>query len=214
MKRILLLGMFFGALLLPVFAEVDGGVRIDAGLDGLFIFFSDGMAALGDAFGDGVASESIPQTSLDFASKGILLPIGSLGIYGQMDLGNLHFGLGFRGYTYVIASLIWPAVYVEADFWKFTLNATVGGYGFLVQYFFLPLIFSQDIILPECSLWFRWTDTFRTGAGVITALDPRNLGPDYFTDFQKKLLFYIGARASLPVWGFSKRKAAAGSKNS
>jgi hypothetical protein len=204
MKRLIGFAFFLAVLGVPLFAEIDSGVRVDFGLDGIFITTSP-MAVIEDVIGEG---GTISTDTGGMSQSGFILPVGSIGIYGQMDLGDsLHLGLGFRGYTYVIVGAVWPAAYVEADLWKFTLTASVGGGLLAYHYFFLPFFSVGGFMLPELSVWYNWNSLVRVGAGVITFMEPQKFNAAYFKDYYKQLLFYASVRATVPINGFAKRRA-------
>jgi hypothetical protein len=200
MRRLIGLAAFFAVLGVPLFAEIDSGIRFDFGLDGILVSTSP-MAVMEDAAMGGVSMDTG-----GLSRSGFILPIGSIGIYGQVDLGDsLHLGAGFRGYSYVIASAVWPAAYIEADLWKFTLNASVGGGLVAYHYLILPFFSTGGFMLPELSVWYNWNSLVRVGIGVIALMEPPKFSAAYFKDYYQQLLFYAGVRATVPVNGFSKR---------
>ncbi|GHU98076.1 hypothetical protein FACS189483_05610 [Spirochaetia bacterium] len=180
-RRILLLVILLAGLGVPLFAGIGGGFKFEFGVNGILVPLT-AFADAGDDFWD-------PGTSSD----GMVLPIGSLGWFGQVNFGPLHLGAGIQNYNMVIAGIFWPVVYAEADLWKFTINAAVGGGAFLAHTYFYTHFFTGDYLVPDVSIWFRHKH-FKIGVGAVTIMATHEI-PEYFSNFSaNKLLFYMGFR--------------------
>jgi len=164
MKKTILFVVFFSffALLIPgthLFADIGMGGRIDGGID-LLIFPGSATST-----GDEQLSE-IP-----------MIPLLSLGFYGQFNFGMLSLGAGIRGESLIVVNLFWPSVYAELNLWRFTLNARIGG-GAL--YLFPIALYAGPYFIPELSLWFtifdfKKTNKLQLGFGALTLLSPHNV---------------------------------------
>ncbi|MDR2419572.1 MAG: hypothetical protein LBD79_11055 [Treponema sp.] len=179
MKRSVCVLAFVG--LCASLSAIDFQKRNELGLSGILIF--------SDTVEDTVEVEGL--------SNGTFLPFIDAGFYGQLNLGpSLHFGMGFRVASIILATMTWPTVYAELDLWRFSLNARLGGGFFAGLAGFYPFFLIGDALLPEVSLWFRFARS-RLGVGALTLLSASSLNATFFEDFGVdtikggKVLLYI-----------------------
>jgi hypothetical protein len=225
MKRILLFGVFSAVLVFSSFAQVSGGLKLEYGVDGLpfsLLFGSSAWNNTEDGFVPPAlcisrdVSEPIPEpaeetvketnsTSFDFGNF-FFFPLGSLGLYGQLNLGPVHFGLGLKGYNVIAYSLIWPAFFVEYEFFQFAVRATVGGYAFAVTIALLPIGTAQtrNLLIPDLALWYRPGNLFKFGFGVFSFLEPEELPTTGFDFWDTH--WYVLARWDIPLVGLNKKE--------
>jgi hypothetical protein len=175
----------------------DGGFKVELGVNGMFVPFSGFFVENEPLVVEDGPGEYTPQPDGGVSDLGgIVLPLLTLGLYGHVDFGPVHLGTGLQGYSVILGGILYPAVYAEVDIWKFTLNTTVGGYGFFVQAGLMPLFFLRHYIVPDVSVWFRHK-SFKFGVGATTLMDTHAF-PAYFSPFSvDKLLFYTGFRWTL-----------------
>jgi hypothetical protein len=148
-------------------SAIDFQRRTDIGLSGFLIFTGTTEAPIG--------AEGI--------SSGMILPLIDAGFYGQMNIGkNLHFGLGFRAASLILATMTWPTVYAELDLWSFSLNARAGGGFFAGLGGLYPFFFMGDYLIPEVSLWFKFAKS-RIGVGALSLLSASSLNTEFFQGF-------------------------------
>jgi hypothetical protein len=185
--RLSLCVVLLAGLIVPLFADADGGFKFEIGVSGLFIPLDSFALEEPLDFGD---------ESLFTPSTAFVLPVVTLGIFGQMNLGPVHLGMGLQGYSLIVAGILWPVVYAEVDFWKFTLNATVGGGAFFVHAGFMPFFLPLSLIVPDVSLWLN-INKFKLGAGVMTLMDPQQYSEFFSTFSANDLLIYAGFRWAL-----------------
>ena len=163
---------------------IDFQSRKDFGLSGFLLFA-------------GTDEEPVEAAEFDGLSSGTIMPLIDAGIYGQMNIGrSLHFGLGFRVASVVLATMTWPTVYTELDLWRFSLNLRVGGGFYAGLAGFYPFFLTGDSIIPEVSLWFRFSKG-RLGVGALSFLTSSSLNGEFFEDMSvnyiknHRVLMYI-----------------------
>ncbi|MDR1326732.1 MAG: hypothetical protein LBK00_11930 [Treponema sp.] len=170
-------------------SAIDFQKRNDFGLSGLLLFS-----------GTDIVEDS---AEVDGLSSGTFFPFLDAGFYGQMNIGrSLHFGLGFRVASIILATMTWPTVYTELDLWRFSLNMRLGGGFFAGLAGFHPFFLAGDLLIPEASLWFRFSRS-RIGFGALSFLSASSLNAEFFKDFgadaikNKRVLLYISY-----IWSF------------
>ena len=165
-------------------SAIDFQQRKDFGLSG-FLNFAD------------TSEDSVEAAEFEGLSSGAILPRIDAGLYGQMNIGqSLHFGLGFRLVSRILATITWPTVYAELDLWRFSLNMRLGGGFFAGLDGLSPFFLAGDALIPEVSLWFRFSRS-RIGVGTLSFLSTSSLNAEFFKDFSddpiknKRVLLYI-----------------------
>jgi hypothetical protein len=161
---------------------IDFQGRRHFGLSGLLIF----------------SGTSEGPVEIDGLSSGRIQPIIDMGLYGQMNIGrSLHFGLGFRVASIIVATMTWPTVYAELDLWRFSLNAQLGGGFYAGLAGFYPFFLVGDSVIPEVSLWFRFSHS-RIGVGALSFLSVSSLNTEFFKEISAadpiknhKVLLYL-----------------------
>ncbi|GMO45102.1 MAG: hypothetical protein Ta2B_26140 [Termitinemataceae bacterium] len=185
MKKTLFLPLLFAASLLLVSQNLsaqENGVRYDLGLNLHF-------GLLGVGFDTGSQSEDV---SIAEIFDGFIIPLPTIGLYYQLGFSNWRFGIGISGYTLIVASIFYPAIYTEFDIGPLTLNAKIGG-GYIIALGGFVMGSTAPILLPDLSLTFRIGDIFQLGAGITGMIELQSgLGIAIF-------LPYIGGR-----WVFQK----------
>lgn len=84
---------------------------------------------------------------------------------------TLKVGVGARLFTVILESFVYPIVTVETEMNNFVLSAHVGGFGFL--FFGLYNDFAtQNIMLPEVSIAYKFNDWFSIGTGAMFFFAP------------------------------------------
>ena len=87
------------------------------------------------------------------------------------DTGSVRIGGGARLWTFIIQSVVYPIVSVEADVGPFVLNANVGGGLFL--FFGIYSDFQTGaVFLPELSIAYPFSDSFSLGTGGFFLFAP------------------------------------------
>ena len=190
--RLSLCVVLLTGLIVPLFADFDRGFEFEVGASGLFIpidsfVLEEPFPGLG--YGDG---------SLFTPASTFVLHMVTLGISGQVTLGPVHFGMGLQGYSLIVTGILWPVVYAEMDFWKLTLNATVGGGAFFVHAGFTPFFLPLSLVVPDVSLWFN-VNRFKFGLGVMALMDPQRFSEFFSNGSANTLLVYAGFRWGLPI---------------
>lgn len=177
MKRLLLaLFLVVGIVALPVCAQV----RIDVGFD-----LPRGVGAV-------VAGQPEISSEISDALSNYIIPFPEVGVYYQYQFSGvpIRIGGGLRLFTFIIESVIWPNVFVEADVWKFTFMFQTGGgvFGLFGVYGSLR---TAQVIIPDLSVWFRIGKVFRLGGGVIGFASPEI--PDGMA-----FAYYLGVKFAIP----------------
>ncbi|MDR2536957.1 MAG: hypothetical protein LBC46_01505 [Treponema sp.] len=170
-------------------SAIDFQKRNEFGLSGLLIF-SD----------IDIIEDSAEANGL---STGTIQPLIDAGFYGQMNIGqSLHFGMGLRLASIIVATMTWPTVYAELDLWRFSFNMRLGGGFFAGLAGFFPFFLAGDFLIPEASLWFRFSRS-RIGFGALSFLPTSSFNAEFFKDFgedtikNKRVMLYISY-----VWSF------------
>ncbi|MDR2246015.1 MAG: hypothetical protein LBE17_04970 [Treponema sp.] len=202
MKKFFLLCCLSLAGVFPLLAEI----RFDLGMDMLFVQATE--------------RRRDDATLLD----GSFFPIPEVGLYGQFNFGNIHAGLGLRGFSYLFYSALWPALYGEYDLGPVTFHAQLGGGLFAV----INLLggnpevledYEQDStveidsassfmvkanpsIVPEISVWYRFGKFCRVGAGWVTLFV---LNPAAGKMFDINPQFYVALKMIFPSAASRKR---------
>ena len=166
MKKIVLLLVLVAVIMVPsAFAQV----RLDMGF--LVPYKLGAVIGAVDDSGDSTNED------IDVLSNFVFL-VPELGVSYQFDAGPLKMGLGLRGYSLILETLLWPYAYAEMEVSRFVFNANVGGLGFL----FFGLwnsVETGDIVIPDISVSFKLGETFRIGVGSMfflsSSLDTDNL---------------------------------------
>jgi hypothetical protein len=154
---------------------------------------------------------------------GHFFPLPELGFYGQFNFGNFHAGTGLRGFSYILYSVFWPAVYGEYDLSRVTFHVQIGGglYG-VISLLGLDSAFFGDYrgdlaaesnvvnftamanptIIPEISIWYRFGKFFKVGGGWVSII--------LLDSSAKKIidltpLFYVGLKMTFPSAASRKR---------
>lgn len=87
------------------------------------------------------------------------------------DLGPVRVGGGIRLWTFIIQSVAYPILSVEADVGPVVLNANMGGGAFLFFGLWNSVEFSK-VFLPEVSVAYRFTEGFSVGTGALLLFAP------------------------------------------
>ncbi len=78
---------------------------------------------------------------------------------------GIRVGIGARLFTVILESMAYPIVTVETDIGQFRLSGHVGGGAFLFFGLFNSIETGQ-IILPEVSVAYRFSESFSIGTGA------------------------------------------------
>ncbi len=84
---------------------------------------------------------------------------------------DLHYGPGFRLFSTVIDSLIYPTLSAEYRPGRLVINLNVGGGGFLFLGGYNAVSF-KPVVLPELTTAYMLWERLGLGAGVYFVLDP------------------------------------------
>jgi len=153
MKKIVLILLLIGFILVPqVFAQV----RFDLGL---VVPVQYGIAS-SDVTGD--LSEY--SAMMDY-----VIPFPELMLAYQFDVGPIKMGVGLRGYSLILETLLWPEIYAEVEFSRLVLNANVGGLA-LIYFGLVNGATSGGFVVPDVSLGFKLGKSFRVCLGAFGLL--------------------------------------------
>ena len=186
-------------------SAIDFQKRVDLGLSGFLIFSGtpEDFVEPVELVESAEIGATVESDEIEGLSSGTILPLIDAGLYGQMNIGrSLHFGLGFRLASLILATVTWPTVYAELDLWHFSLNMRLGGGFFAGLAGFYPFFLTGDALIPEVSLWFRFSKS-RIGVGALSLLSTSSLNVDFFKNFgedtikNNKVLLYISCIWSL-----------------
>jgi hypothetical protein len=86
-------------------------------------------------------------------------------------VGAVKIGGGVRLWTFIIQSVAYPIVSVEADVGPFVLNANAGGGAFLFFGLYSSMQFGS-VFIPEVSVAYRFTPGFSAGTGAVLLFAP------------------------------------------
>ncbi|TVR61753.1 MAG: hypothetical protein EA426_02940 [Spirochaetaceae bacterium] len=132
--------------------------------------------------------EESEDLNLDVLSEiTILLP--EVMVAYQEPVGPVNLGVGLRGFSLIIQSLMWPVVYAEYDFGPAVVDFNFGGGAFV----FLGLyndITTGSLFFPDLSAHAKLGRRFRAGLGVAGVLG-RDI-PDGVTPY----MIYLSAKFS------------------
>jgi hypothetical protein len=118
------------------------------------------------------------------------IPLPYLEIAYQFGDGFLTGGIGLRAYTLIVEFMGWPMGYVELNLAPVVLRAELGGGAFFLFGIINQLYcteYTLQVMIPDISASFAFTDWFRAGAGITMVAPIGNL--DNFG-----WIFYIDAR--------------------
>jgi hypothetical protein len=177
MKRIILtLLLVAGLIATPMFAQV----RMDIGFD-----IPRGVGAVLD----GQAQISAEASN---ALSSYILPFPEVGVYYQHEFSGvpIRVGGGLRCFTFIVESVVWPNVYVEADVWKFTFSLQAGG-GIFGTFGLYNSLNTANVIIPDLSAWFRIGKNFRVGGGAMVFVSPELKDSAAF-------VYYLGMKFAIP----------------
>lgn len=157
------------AFLSPALAEVrfDLGFNVPLGLGGVS---SSGAESSSEA--------------TDFLTSHII-PLPHADVYFQVPYDTFRFGGGIRIYTFILESVFWPNVYIEKDFWKFTVVGQAGG-GLFGMFGLYNSLETGKVFIPDLSLWFRAGKSLRLGGGITGLLVPE------LADDAMLMMYYLG----------------------
>ncbi len=112
--------------------------------------------------------EEVDDFDFDVLSQiTILLP--EVMVAYQEPVGPVNLGVGLRGFSLIVQSLLWPVVYAEYDFGPAVVNFNFGGGAFV----FLGLyndITTGSLFFPDLSAHAKLGRRFRAGLGVVGVL--------------------------------------------
>ena len=112
--------------------------------------------------GDEGESESFDV--LQFAT----LPFPELMVSYSGDLGPITVGGGLRGFTIILQSLFWPALYAEADLGPAVVHLNLGGGAFWTFGVLGGAFETGGIFIPDLSAYLKIGKSFRLGLGVAS----------------------------------------------
>jgi len=170
MKKIGLLA----AVLLGLAVTAVADVRLDIGFD-----IPRGIGGVVDGEAD------ISDDTVDFFNT-YIFPFPEAGIYYQQAFGPIRVGGGLRVFTFILESIYWPNAFVEADWWNLTFTLQAGG-GIFGLFGLFNTLEAGEVFLPDLSVWYRFGDVFRVGAGALGILVPE------LTDGMG-FVYYFGAK--------------------
>ncbi|MDR0644458.1 MAG: hypothetical protein LBG05_06045 [Treponema sp.] len=169
--KIKIITVLFFCSLIPLFAENQ--IRWDLGISGLMIPFSpdEDFYYTGDESWN-IESDEIAQGYA--GAGGPILPIGDIGLFGQFNFGKWRIGVGIRDISVLfIFNILYPLAYIEADAGPVTFNFQVGGGVIGAMSLFASFYLAGPYILPEASVWLRFSNKFRLGGGVLVGITPK-----------------------------------------
>jgi hypothetical protein len=124
--------------------------RIDVGIDIPFYF--------------GIKTDSSSSSIGDYSKYAFLLPEID-GSY-VFNLGPIGLGIGIRMFSFIIETIGWPNLFLEANLGPVILSAEVGG-GWYFLFGISTMSGTGAIVLGDLSAAFKFTDWFRAGIGVF-----------------------------------------------
>ena len=154
MKKLIL----FGIIILMVIPGVFAQIRLDLAIEVPVIL---GVKAESDNVD---INESINVLN-DIGT--FVLPTG-MAAY-QIPVGPVNAGIGIKGYSLLIESVVWPVIYAELDLSPFVIHANVGGLQFL-WFGIIPDINGlkgSSVIIPDFHVAYKFGKTFRLGIGAM-----------------------------------------------
>lgn len=132
--------------------------------------------------------EESEDLNLDVLSQiTILLP--EVMVAYQAPVGPLNLGVGLRGFSLIIQSMLWPVVYAEYDFGPAAANLNFGGGAFLFLGLYNDLT-TGSWFFPDLSVHAKLGRAFRAGVGVVGVLGSEI--PDGVTPY----MIYLSAKFS------------------
>lgn len=150
----------FGILAIFVFAGLCS-VPLSAG--------SQWDITLGIPYHMGVVFEG--EATSAFSDYLIVLPEVKWGYYWGPEV--FHVGVGFRLWTLLLESAVYPNISIESQLGNFVINANIGGWTFLVFGLYNDIGFS-NFFLPDFSIAYRFgkKKIFSLGTGVMFFVAP------------------------------------------
>ena len=97
-----------------------------------------------------------------------MLPFPELMVSYTGDLGPITVGAGLRGFTVIVQSLFWPALYAEADLGPAVVHLNLGGGAFWSFGIFESEFRTGGIFIPDLSAHLKIGQIFRLGLGVAS----------------------------------------------
>jgi hypothetical protein len=127
----------------------------------------------------------------DFSDYAFLIP--DLTLSYVFDLQVIKVGAGVRMVTFIVESVLWPNAFVELDLGPVAVNASVGG-GLYAYFGGISGFEATSLFIPDFSAYFKFTDLFQVGAGVVLFV-----GADIFGTDILPYSIYVRARFSLAL---------------
>ncbi len=174
MKKTMLAVLMVFFLIVPA---AYGQFRLDIGVD---IPLAVGLSYEGEFINSEVS---------EFLTSHIL-PFPELGAHYFFTTGPVRVGLGVRGFTFIIETIMWPNAVVEFEAGRFVLEGQFGGGGFLFFGLFSQ-VNTGAVFIPDLSAWFKLGETFRLGGGVLGLMTDAE-GFDGVP-----MVFYVGGKAAI-----------------
>ena len=104
------------------------------------------------------------------------IPIPDAKLMYQFPLGPVNLGAGVRVFTLIIENILYPEIYAELNLNPFFIDASVGGFGFLMFGLLSDVLSGvgvnslngfYSVVLPDVSVGYKVNDVFRISAGIL-----------------------------------------------
>jgi len=128
----------------------------------------------------------------DFLDELPFLPLPEIEANYQMDFGLVKAGAGFRAFSLIAESAVWPEACAELDFGRASIEARIGGGAFAMFGILNRADFGRAFI-PDLSAWLTIGEAkaFRLGCGAMGLYVPDAFGN------AMTILVYVGGKASI-----------------
>ncbi len=111
----------------------------------------------------------------EFSDYAFLIP--DLMLSYVIDLEMIKIGIGARMMTFIVESVMWPNAFIELDLDPLVINLSCGG-GVFVYFGVLSGIYTEVFVIPDFSAYFKITEWFHVGGGVLLLLGGEIFGTD------------------------------------
>lgn len=134
-------------------------------------------------------TELVDEDVTEFLTSHIL-PFPEVGAHYFFNAGPVRLGLGARGYTFILESVLWPNAVIEYEISRLVLEGQFGGGAFLF-FGLMNTTKTGALCFPDLSAWFKVGDTFRLGGGFL-GVAGSELGFEGVP-----FVFYLGGKAAI-----------------
>jgi hypothetical protein len=104
----------------------------------------------------------------EYTEYAFLIP--DLMVHYQIEMEMIKVGFGMRMVTLIVETMLFPNAFVELNVGPIAANFSLGGGMYIFFGLYSDIQFTSTI-LPDVSAYFKITDWFQLGAGILFVMD-------------------------------------------